>query len=635
MWYLSLQLFLLLLSDCNGYAGWNSIRKDITFLQQKRTLNPAFQLFSTTPDPSWDFDEDDIHEEDDEEELVKSTPSLGINIGSQLNPLSSEDVEILRKEATEKINEAFADRLEELANVKEEVRKDFERSKEELKIASDRRAKEETAKLMSKIDKISSDFLDKNEELRSGTKMAAMADKNMVGKGLEVGSWGRISSMNVLTSVSGGMSVGVLGSVDAVTKDLDSMDDETSNPSDKRILCILDGNQDKNLLPVVKRFEEIINETFPKPIKFDVLSPTSNIPMGGMNAQCVIISSTSLSGQSSAETILGRLLKRTIAPGGGMVSKPPSHIVIISPLGTARREAFPYSMHNMMGGGQLKKAREVEEVAISTVKGRFISDASIPALDYTIVKLGQIVEDEKMSDKDGTFNIQPGDCLDGKVGINAAANVLVQAVTMRPTARNATMSVVGAIGTKEIIEDETWEDLFICLEGPELWRSSDIYVDPDDFEQTFEELSVYLKEWSSRFENGAKGTGLTTPVTVSLSTFRGDVDSTFVRRKFGVMLQFKQTNTGSRYKSKSEEKELEKQSNSGGKNVAPPIQSSKQKKEGGVEVIVEEVVTGSDSNAIRVRARRCNMDDNTIVKEMSEETILKNLEDAIKVWNKR
>lgn len=242
MWYLSL-LFVLLLSNCHGYAGWSSIRKDITFQQQKRTLNPAFHLFSTTPDPSWDIDEDDINEEEDEEELVKSTPSLGINIGSQLNPLSSEDVEILRKEATEKINEAFADRLEELANVKEEVRKDFERSKEELKIASDRRAKEETAKLMSKIDKISSDFLDKNEELRSGTKMAAMADQNMVGKGLEVGSWGRISGMNVLTSVSGGMSVGVLGSVDAVTKDLDSLDDETSNPSDKRILCILDGNQ--------------------------------------------------------------------------------------------------------------------------------------------------------------------------------------------------------------------------------------------------------------------------------------------------------------------------------------------------------------------------------------------------------
>jgi hypothetical protein len=102
------------------------------------------------------------------------------------------------------------------------------------------------------------------------------------------------------------------------------------------------------------------------------------------------------------------------------------------------------------------------------------------------------------------------------------------------------------------------------------------------------------------------------------------------------MLQFKQTNTGSRYKSKSEEKEMEKQSNnSGGKTIAPPIQSSKQKKEGGVEVIVEQVVMRTESSTIRVRARRCNMDDSTIVKEMSEETILKSLVDAVKVWNKR
>jgi hypothetical protein len=356
--------------------------------------------------------------------------------------------------------------------------------------------------------------------------------------------------------------------------------------------------------------------------------------MGGNNAQCVIISSTSLSGQSSAEAILGRLLKRTIAPGGGMVSKPPSHIVIISPLGTERIEVFPYSMQNMMGGGKLKKAREVEEVAMSTVKGRFISDGSIPALDYTIVKLGQIVDDAKISDKESVLNMQPGDCLDGKVGVNAAANVLVQAVTMRPTARNATMSVVGAIGTNESIDDEIWEDFFIRLEGPELWRSSDLTTGPD-LEQSFEELSVYLKEWSSRFENGAKGTGLTTPVSVSRSTFRGDAESSVVSRKFGVMLQFKQTNTGSRYKSKLEEKEIEKQSNSSGKPVATPVQSSKQKKEGGVEVIVEQVGTGSESSTLRVRARRCNMDDSTIVKEMSEETILKSLIDAINVWNKR
>jgi len=71
--------------------------------------------------------------------------------------------------------------------------------------------------------------------------------------------------------------------------------------------------------------------------------------MGGKNAQCAIIVSTSLSnGQSSAEGILGRVLKRTLASGGGRVSTPPTHLVVVSPLGTERIELFPYSMQNMV-----------------------------------------------------------------------------------------------------------------------------------------------------------------------------------------------------------------------------------------------------------------------------------------------
>ena len=132
--------------------------------------------------------------------------------------------------------------------------------------------------------------------------------------------------------------------------------------------------------------------------------------MGGKNAKCLVILSTSLSnGQSSAETILGRVLKRTVGIGGGGVSTPPSHIVVVSPLGTERIESFPYSMQNMMGGGKLKKAREVEEVTIATVKGRFVdnSNSAIPSLDYTIVKLGELVEDNKIASKqDGVINIQ-------------------------------------------------------------------------------------------------------------------------------------------------------------------------------------------------------------------------------------
>jgi hypothetical protein len=150
-------------------------------------------------------------------------------------------------------------------------------------------------------------------------------------------------------------------------------------------------SQDKNFKKVVTRFEELLSEKFPNPVKIDTYNPASMIPMGGNNAQCCIVASTSLSnGQSSAENILSRVLKRTLASGGG-VSKPPTHLVVISPVGTERIEVFPYSMQNMMGG-KLKKAREVEETFISTVKGKYIADASVPSLDYTILKLGDIVD---------------------------------------------------------------------------------------------------------------------------------------------------------------------------------------------------------------------------------------------------
>ena len=53
-------------------------------------------------------------------------------------------------------------------------------------------------------------------------------------------------------------------------------------------------------------------------------------------------------------------------------------------------------------------------------------------------------------------------------------------------------------------------------------------------------------------------------------------------------------------------------------------------KEGGVDIVVE-VTTDDD---LRVRARRCNYADDAVIKELSEETILKQLEGAIAVWKK-
>lgn len=219
---------LVFLSKCDAFGGFRPLSNCIANAQLRirSSNNPSSILFSALDDD-------------------RESPNLGINIGSQLQPLSPEDVEQLRQEATEKINEAFAGRIEELENIKKDIKKDFEKSKVELRLESDRRAKDETEKLMRKIDKISTDFLDKNEALRSGTKLAARADKSMAGKGLEIGSWGQISGANVLTSSSSRMTVGILGSVDSATKATNSQSDETGKEAnfENRILIICDSNQ--------------------------------------------------------------------------------------------------------------------------------------------------------------------------------------------------------------------------------------------------------------------------------------------------------------------------------------------------------------------------------------------------------
>jgi len=84
------------------------------------------------------------------------------------------------------------------------------------------------------------------------------------------------------------------------------------------------------------------------------------------------------------------------------------------------------------------------------------------------------------------------------------------------------------------------------------------------------------------------------------------------------------------YKKASEEKELE--SNQPGNKS--PFNNLRQKREGGIDILVEEVKAGN-KNELRVLAKRCNMDDNTTVKEMSEETILKRVREAVVVWKKQ
>mmetsp|Transcript_39664 Transcript_39664/g.64935 ORF Transcript_39664/g.64935 Transcript_39664/m.64935 type:complete len:218 (-) Transcript_39664:79-732(-) len=190
------------------------------------------------------------------------------------------------------------------------------------------------------------------------------------------------------------------------------------------------------------------------------------------------------------------------------------------------------------------------------------------------------------------------------------------------------------------LDTATWNDKFLCLSGPELLRvevgrGAD---DTDDrvLDSKFEQLRQYVKQWSMNYEGGRKGTGLTTPVLVRKSRkppsdFDGVVD------RSGVQILFQTTNTGDRYKSATEEKKNEKARNSGGDGSEPKKSPSsttlvvaKGRKEGGVEVLVEKTTDGN----IRIRARRCNMDNKTIVKEMSEEVIVRSLKKAVETWVK-
>ena len=143
----------------------------------------------------------------------------------------------------------------------------------------------------------------------------------------------------------------------------------------------------------------------------------------------------------------------------------------------------------------------------------------------------------------------------------------------------------------------------------------------------YDNLSEYIRLWSKLFETDAKGAGLTTPVKVFPSIGVSDGEDEVLTTS-GVRIIFQKTTTGSAYKSKDEEKSPEEADGSGGGNASEDTDEIK--KEGGVEVLVERLSGGE----VQLRAKRCNFDEDTMIKEMSEEAIIKNLREAINVWKK-
>ena len=341
-----------------------------------------------------------------------------------------------------------------------------------------------------------------------------------------------------------------------------------------------------------------------------------------------MIFASSLNDRSSLESLLGRILKRTAPVAGGAAGTPPSHVVIVSRLGTERTNKMPYSMQNLFGG-KLDKVREIEQAVVAISRSRV--EGRQPPLDYTIVKFGDVSSSD--GDDGASVTLQPGDILDGYIGPNAAANVLIQAMAYQPYARNSTLCATGRVPMDASIDTATWNDMFLCLSGPELLRVNagrgEEAGEGTVLDAKFEQLAQYVTEWSNAYEGSLKGTRLTTPVIVRKSRKSPSKFDGVVARE-GVRILFQTTNTGDRYKSASEERQEEKERGvSGSKKTSSstPI-ASKGRKEGGVEVLVEKTTDGN----IRVRARRCNMDPKTVVKEMSEEVIVKSLAKAVNAW---
>lgn len=154
----------------------------------------------------------------------------------------------------------------------------------------------------------------------------------------------------------------------------------------------------------------------------------------------------------------------------------------------------------------------------------------------------------------------------------------------------------------------------------------------DNINVQFESLSDYIiNKWAPLFLTGT--IKLTTDVEVlnlppnsSSSNIEDGVEATA-----GCQLIFKKIDTG--YKSKNEEGEGSYQRQSSDNNNDDSKKKKEEKKQGGVEILVEKLSSGS-SSSLQVRAKRCEVEDDTMIKEMSEEVIIQELQKAIDVWKK-
>lgn len=203
---------------------------------------------STDPATSWDA----LPEITDDDTTIK----LGIDIGKQLNPLSDQEASDLKAEATQVINDAIDAGIDDIETLRLQMKKELESNRKIQQFAAERNAQQKSDELMTKIDKITGDFLASTQTTRESTKIAAQASRAMESsnQGVEMGTWGTLGGMAV---VAGGLpeSSTLLGSVanakrQASIEDASSSSTTTDTPStipESRIIVIADSKQVRSI----------------------------------------------------------------------------------------------------------------------------------------------------------------------------------------------------------------------------------------------------------------------------------------------------------------------------------------------------------------------------------------------------
>ena len=616
------------------------------------TTTTTGQSFSgTTTTSLWASPDDSSNDDDDDnDDNDNDNKKLGIDLSSYMAPMSDQDAAELQAAAREVVNDAVAAGLDDMDRVRQEMKQELAARQVEMQRQSEQTAELASQALLERIDALTQPLLQETQASRAATKLAAQADQAMTGRGVDMGTWGTLGGATVVTGT--GMTDATTTQSTTLSSSSSSSSTSKDNNRSNRLLILANVRDDDYAKQLVEPLSQALTDVVAG-LQVEVVSPTSvSWPLGGNQATAVLVFLTSLNNVATLQTGLERVWRSTLLPAGQGVVPPPSQLIALSTLGTSRTNQMPYSMQNMWGGGKLAQRQQMEEVIQTWVEQK-VEPRPSSNVDYTICKLGSELKAAPSSNnKAPVLTLTPDDVLDGSMDVDTAVQVLQQAIALQPAARNATLGCVGTLSPTMDWTQDDWDDLFLPLQGPEVWRSPNYNLARQSLspQDVLDQLIEYMYEWS-QLDDTSKG--LTTPIRIEWTSppqqqrQQALLPNRRIVQQTGLQFLFQPTATGARYMSRSEEKQRERDfsknnnDNNQGSSSSPTAPSMRPAaKEGGLEICMEWIQTNNNkddetTDSLRVRVRRCNYAPGVILKELTEQSLVSRIEKALTVWEQQ